>query len=611
MTTTSSEPQVRGTVPVVADVRDLDVDLVRAAEPFALAAGLGRLSVEDLAELTPQQAESVVAATQRAINALSAIQAEAVATFADRTDEELHDREQARLADFRARREAAADAGRPCTERWYPMPGRSSYAASALAPLLRVSPRTMATRVSRARRVVHHLVGVNALARSGDLEPYRVETVARSAENLESADLPEYEARVLARDITDLPVSDLGRRARRAAAATDRASVEEAAARARDRRSVRCSPDRDVPGMTTWQLSLPSDVSRRLWESVDALGRAYHEARRHSEHPVSLDQARADALCDLVLERAQIETTVELVVPVAALMAGSLVPGSLTEGPPLDEPADEAVPVDPPTGPDAHPGLFRLAARRTPSEILTDQRATDPLILRWVSGEELGRASELEAAVALLLMDHLEVVGNPHLAHHPRDGLLHPERHLPSSLGPPDMLTTHLRPEPDPSASPPRPSGSPPRTSWFVPGLVDAGRVGDLLPDDVLALLADPATRIRVAGSDPTTGAASTDATAAYRPAAPIARRVRRRDGTCRFPGCGTPAERCDLDHVVRWPEGPTTEANLVTLCRTHHGFKHHAGWRLEMTPLGIGTWTAPTGRTHTTRPHALHDLAT
>lgn len=613
MTTTSTEPEARGPAPEVADVRDLDVDLVRAADPFALTAGLARLTGEDLAELTPDQAEVVVAATQRAINALSAIQAEAVVTFADRTDEELHDREQARLAEFRARREAAVEAGRPFTERWHPMPGRTSYAASALAPLLRIAPRTMATRVSRARQVVHHLAGVNALARSGDLEPYRVEAVARSAEILESTDLPEYEARVLDRDITDLPVSELTRRARRAAAATDRASVEEVAARARARRSVSCSPDRDVPGMTTWQLSLPSDVSRRLWEAVDALGREYRDARRHGDDPVTLDQARADALCDLVLERAQIETTVELVVPVAALMSDSLVPGSPTEAPPLGAAADAAAPVGSATDPAAHPGLFRLAARRTPSEILAGQGQgqTDPLILSWVSGEELGQASELEAAVALLLMDHLEVVGNPHLAHHPRDGLLPPERHLPSTVGPPDLLTTHLPPKPDPAGSPPRSTGSPPRMSWFVPGLVDAGRVGDLLPDDVLALLADPATRIRVAGSNPTTGAAATDATVAYRPAAPIARRVRRRDGTCRFPGCGTPADRCDLDHVVRWPEGPTTEANLVTLCRTHHGFKHHAGWRLEMTPLGICTWTAPTGREHTTGPHALHDLAT
>ena len=487
MTTTSTEPEARGPAPEVADVRDLDVDLVRAADPFALTAGLARLTGEDLAELTPDQAEVVVAATQRAINALSAIQAEAVVTFADRTDEELHDHEQARLAEFRARREAAVEAGRPFTERWHPMPGRTSYAASALAPLLRIAPRTMATRVSRARQVVHHLAGVNALARSGDLEPYRVEAVARSAEILESTDLPEYEARVLDRDITDLPVSELTRRARRAAAATDRASVEEVAARARARRSVSCSPDRDVPGMTTWQLSLPSDVSRRLWEAVDALGREYRDARRHGDDPVTLDQARADALCDLVLERAQIETTVELVVPVAALMSDSLVPGSPTEAPPLGAAADAAAPVGSATDPAAHPGLFRLAARRTPSEILAGQGQTDPLILSWVSGEELGQASELEAAVALLLMDHLEVVGNPHLAHHPRDGLLPPERHLPSTVGPPDLLTTHLPPKPDPAGSPPRSTGSPPRMSWFVPGLVDAGRVGDLLPDDVLA----------------------------------------------------------------------------------------------------------------------------
>lgn len=101
-----------------------------------------------------------------------------------------------------------------------------------------------------------------------------------------------------------------------------------------------------------------------------------------------------------------------------------------------------------------------------------------------------------------------------------------------------------------------------------------------------------------------------TDSTDAYRPGRPMARRVRRRDGTCRFPGCATPADRCQLDHVVRWPDGPTEEGNRLTLCATHHGFKHHAGWRLTMTADGIVTWTAPTGRSHTTRPRAAHSVS-
>lgn len=48
------------------------------------------------------------------------------------------------------------------------------------------------------------------------------------------------------------------------------------------------------------------------------------------------------------------------------------------------------------------------------------------------------------------------------------------------------------------------------------------------------------------------------------------------RDGVCRAPGCLVPADRCDIDHLVAWPEGPTRGDNLGPLCRRHHGLKGH-----------------------------------
>jgi hypothetical protein len=61
------------------------------------------------------------------------------------------------------------------------------------------------------------------------------------------------------------------------------------------------------------------------------------------------------------------------------------------------------------------------------------------------------------------------------------------------------------------------------------------------------------------------------------------------------------------LDHVIAYPAGPTAPPNLLCLCATHHGFKHHANWTLAMTPEGVATWTAPDGRTHTTWPLDRH----
>ena len=142
---------------------------------------------------------------------------------------------------------------------------------------------------------------------------------------------------------------------------------------------------------------------------------------------------------------------------------------------------------------------------------------------------------------------------------------------------------------------------------WFVSSRTEVPVLGSLLPSDVVALLCDPDVVLRLARSDSVTGAVRWQDPTAYRPGAATARAVRSRDGTCRFPGCSTAARRCQLDHVVRHPEGPTEAPNLQSLCATHHAFKHHAGWRVEMDPLGVCTWTAPDGRTHTTWPLDRH----
>ncbi len=85
-----------------------------------------------------------------------------------------------------------------------------------------------------------------------------------------------------------------------------------------------------------------------------------------------------------------------------------------------------------------------------------------------------------------------------------------------------------------------------------------------------------------------------------YRPPADLRRHVIARDLTCRFPTCHRPAHRCELDHVVPWGIGGTTDAaNLIALCARHHHAKHEAGWRLRRLPNGSIEWTSPTGHTY------------
>ncbi len=82
-----------------------------------------------------------------------------------------------------------------------------------------------------------------------------------------------------------------------------------------------------------------------------------------------------------------------------------------------------------------------------------------------------------------------------------------------------------------------------------------------------------------------------------YRPPADLARVLALRDVTCRHPGCGRPAKRCDIDHTIDWQKGGVTSArNLAHLSRRHHTLKHRTRWTVEQTPDGTIRWTSPTG---------------
>lgn len=92
-----------------------------------------------------------------------------------------------------------------------------------------------------------------------------------------------------------------------------------------------------------------------------------------------------------------------------------------------------------------------------------------------------------------------------------------------------------------------------------------------------------------------------------YRPSAALQAFVRMRDLTCRFPMCDVPADRCDIDHAIPWPTGPTHPSNLRCACRKHHLVKTFwvgaGGWSDRQDPDGTIRWRSPTGRVYMTRP--------
>jgi hypothetical protein len=84
----------------------------------------------------------------------------------------------------------------------------------------------------------------------------------------------------------------------------------------------------------------------------------------------------------------------------------------------------------------------------------------------------------------------------------------------------------------------------------------------------------------------------------------PLGEHVRTRDRHCVFPGCPRPAEDCQIDHTIEHARGgPTTAANLGTLCQHHNLMKQDTEWQLLQPQPGQYVWVSPTGVTYPVLP--------
>ncbi|MGI8416734.1 MAG: DUF222 domain-containing protein [Nakamurella sp.] len=97
-----------------------------------------------------------------------------------------------------------------------------------------------------------------------------------------------------------------------------------------------------------------------------------------------------------------------------------------------------------------------------------------------------------------------------------------------------------------------------------------------------------------------------------YRPPAALQELINQRDRTCRFPGCHTPAQRCDQDHRAPYNRadplagGVTCPCNLDNLCRFHHRTKTFTRWTATREPGNALQWTSPHGHQFTDQPEPL-----
>jgi hypothetical protein len=123
--------------------------------------------------------------------------------------------------------------------------------------------------------------------------------------------------------------------------------------------------------------------------------------------------------------------------------------------------------------------------------------------------------------------------------------------------------------------------------SGFIPG--------DILKEQIATAL-DPDQRDEVLFTRLLTdnGGRLLDVTELGRyPSKRLAEAIKIRAGSCRFPTCTVPADRCDLDHHEPVPNGVTSGRNLDPFCRRHHRGKTFAWHAANRDHNGVD-WTLP-----------------
>jgi hypothetical protein len=309
-----------------------------------------------------------------------------------------------------------------------------------------------------------------------------------------------------------------------------------------------------------WAL-LPADGAAHAYAAIDTCAR--HAATPHD--PRTADQRRADAAVDLLCGTRPTPTAhLNVTVPLTTLLAAHTIQGRL--GGPDTPPAPAAGTI-----PEASAGatLGTTGTGTGPPDTRTTHTTATGTSSR--AAEAAGTASTGTGTTSTAPTGPTGEAADP--ANTPTTG------------------TAQTRAGPD-GAGPPF-AEQPGEYPGQIPGLgpIPASIARRLAADGIWRWLAvDHGTLVGVG-------------TRGYRPPAALATLIRGRDRTCRFPGCRQPTHRCDLDHTIPYPHGPTDPDNLPSLCRHHHRLKHQTQWTVSQHPGGRLTWTSPTGRTYTTRP--------
>jgi len=404
--------------------------------------------------------------------------------------------------------------------------------------------------------------------RVGDLEPHRAQQIVDEVPTNNPAVCAAVEGALFPR-IVDKPTTRVGVLARKAVAAADPVAAADKAERAREGRFVFAGPS-GLPGLMRFEAELESGKGRLVWAAIEELAADYVK----QGVVATMDQARADALVDLVLAKVEIRTVVDLALP-AGFASG-------------------------------HPERAGSCACRRDSVL--EDRATGVLVDADQGGADVSHEPGSDRSPN---RDNYNKYKDKHtFSTYYYAGGAHAIKKRP----PKRPLLLLKRDGRARKRDVDREVGHD-NVLRLLTGLPTAGvldhRVGTLSSATIQAILADPDTVFRRLVVDPDTGWLMDAGATSYHPGRHLARMVRKRDLTCRFPGCGTAARFCDLDHVIPFPVGLTVLRNLACLCRRHHRLKTHGHWSLSMTPEGVCTWEdRRTGQIHTTEPADYRDLA-
>src|SRR5665647_1930848 len=287
------------------------MEQVRATDVADLAASLLGRSEAELLGVDAEPAEALVAAAQRVISAMTAVQAVAIEAWGRRECEQLSvDKgEWAALAVANGLTNIGGLNGARLRLLDGVPKDEHEFMPSYLAPVLRLSPRSARRRYETARVLVGLLPRTLAAMRAGDLEPHRAQQIVDEVPTNDPAVCAAVEAALFPK-IVDRPTTRVGALTRQAVAAADPAAAAKKAEQAHLSRFVFAGPS-GLPGLMRFEAEVESGKGRQVWAAIEELAASYLK----DDVAATLDQARADALVDLVLANVTVSTVVDLALP--------------------------------------------------------------------------------------------------------------------------------------------------------------------------------------------------------------------------------------------------------------------------------------------------------